>query len=984
MVTRKVYIMVVNVFMVLMIFQIITKTSCVLDITCFSNNARININGDDRMFIGGYKSGDDRDASISFGRTSDTGTGDGLPTGYSINEEHPSPSVSARRLLMPSSGGVERIGAFYCQAEKAGETERITTIIMAENSDITPQHISQTVSIGESVTFTIETSKSALRWWHNNIQYNGNDNRPNWNDMTSVTIPRVTVNDAGVYECSQFGLRENGKHAIFQLVVRACETGKWGDTCQLDCPHCFNGGICDERSGECVCAPGFSGVRCQTVYGRNKWGGDGQLRCAGIDDHGYGCQGRLLCLPHPYGCSCAAGFIGIDCDEECEAGSYGANCRSECHCADGVSCLKDTGECDGGQCHPDWYGVNCQECEAGSYGANCRSECHCADGVSCLKDTGECDGGQCHPDWYGVNCQEPCPDPQEVSNLQATAYMNSIVLQWGSAVSPCADDIIDYVVEYRLINMDQCIEPTPISTKNFISNGASFTLSNLAHHSTYMISVTARRNTLRLGPTTSVSLVTQQAEPTSPPSDVTAYNTSSDEISIRWSQPPCGSRNGPIVSYAYTLSTVDGALVMEGATESSDISLGPLTPFTDYTFSVAAMTESGLGPAYTMVVSTKPAAPSAPRMLQVVVVSKQTIQVSWEEPEHPNGIISKYTVRGKVIDKPYDLLFVPSADYEFDVDVLNAQQRTYRIQNLKPSTQYEIQVAAHSEVGEGDSVTTEQFTDPVTKEDIPTPSALPEISSNQITSSNIEIRIPESSSEFVSGYQIGVDLETNEKETDATSFQEKINSPPIYFTYVAAELPKHDVKMNPMFVIGDDNTYGGYSNPPLHDGYTYTLYTAYYSRVNKTSYVVSWSEGTEVTLTSLSATSQAKSTPEDSGVNTVTIAVFTCVIVLMAIVIVVLVLKMRSNYKEMNNLKQNHASSNAMTGVASSDQIKMSSDGYVKYKVEGRETTYQDVESQPDDQEATYQDIRSELSPTGETQRQTASENAAYETHMSR
>ncbi|XP_072041906.1 tyrosine-protein kinase receptor Tie-1-like isoform X1 [Amphiura filiformis] len=691
----------------------------------------------------------------------------------------------------------------------------------------------------------METSKSALRWWHNNVKYDGSRILPNWTNLTSVTIPSVTVNDAGVYECSEFGLRENGKHAIFQLVVRACEADRFGDGCQFNCPHCFNGGICDERSGECVCALGFRGAQCQMVYGMNRLvGGDR--------------RGTLMCSPHPYGCSCAAGFKGIDCDEECEAGSYGANCRSECHCADGVSCLKDTGECDGGQCHPDWHGVNCQ-------------------------------------------------DPQEVCNLQATAYMNSIVLQWGSAVSPCATDVKDYIVEYRLINMDQCIEPTPVSSQNVTANGLNFTLSNLAHHSTYLISVTARRNTLRLGPTTSVSLVTQQAEPTSPPSDVTAYNVSSDEISIRWSQPPCGSRNGPIVSYTYTLSTVDGALVMEGVIESPDISLGQLTPFTDYTFSVAAMTEAGLGPAYTMVISTKTAeptsppsnvtaynvssdeisiqwsqppcgsrngpivsysytlstidgalvmggviespntslgrltpftdytfsvaamteaglgpaytmvistkraAPSAPRMLQVVDVSKATIQVSWEEPEYPNGIITKYTVRGKVIDKPYDLLFIPSADYEFDVDV-NAQQRTYQIQNLKPSTQYEIQIAAHSEVGEGDSVTAEQFTDAVTK-----------------------------------------------------------------------------------------------------DG---------------------------------------------SGVNTVTIAVVLCVIVLMAIVIVVLVLKMRSNYKDKNNLKkdgknENLAFSNDMTGVASSYQVKMSSDGYVKYEAEGRETTYQDVEPQPDDQEAT-------------------------------
>ncbi len=104
---------------------------CVLDFTCFNNNPRININGNNGLLIGGYKSGSDTDASVSFGRTSDTGTGNGLPTGSSERDHHATP---ARLLYMPNSGGVSRIGAFYTVAQKAGQTERITTIIMAQNS----------------------------------------------------------------------------------------------------------------------------------------------------------------------------------------------------------------------------------------------------------------------------------------------------------------------------------------------------------------------------------------------------------------------------------------------------------------------------------------------------------------------------------------------------------------------------------------------------------------------------------------------------------------------------------------------------------------------------------------------------------------------------------------------------------------------------------------------------------------------------------
>ena len=58
------------------------------------------------------------------------------------------------------------------------------------------------------------------------------------------------------------------KIVIIYFVFPACHSGKWGlletPSCSNDCPICLNGGICDERSGVCVCAPGFSGMNCET------------------------------------------------------------------------------------------------------------------------------------------------------------------------------------------------------------------------------------------------------------------------------------------------------------------------------------------------------------------------------------------------------------------------------------------------------------------------------------------------------------------------------------------------------------------------------------------------------------------------------------------------------------------------------------------------------------------------------------------------
>ncbi|XP_072041261.1 tyrosine-protein kinase receptor Tie-1-like [Amphiura filiformis] len=291
------------------LFQIVSETSCILDVTCYSHHARIYITGDNDMFIGGYRSGSDTDALVSFGRKI-TGTGKQLP---STGREADHRSASVRIFNMPSTGGKQRIGAFYCRVEKDETDEDIATLIMARNSEVKPEHISQTVSIGDPVTLKVITDYTSLIWWHNNKIYNGEGNRPVWNDKKVVEIETVTLADAGIYECSVLNRRTFGLHAIFQVIVRACEAGRWGDSCQFDCPHCYNGGICHERSGECVCAPGFSGDLCKQIHGQNHWGQDGQLTCSTNNDDA--CRWRLFCLPHPYGCSCSAGYFGIDCNQ---------------------------------------------------------------------------------------------------------------------------------------------------------------------------------------------------------------------------------------------------------------------------------------------------------------------------------------------------------------------------------------------------------------------------------------------------------------------------------------------------------------------------------------------------------------------------------------------------------------------------------------------------------------------------------------------
>ena len=83
--------------------------------------------------------------------------------------------------------------------------------------EVRPKEVSQTVSIGESVTFFVEKDQHVdnLRWRHD-----GSEPIAALDDQTQHTIPSVTLDDAGIYECHKNHARGTGGHAIFQLVVR--------------------------------------------------------------------------------------------------------------------------------------------------------------------------------------------------------------------------------------------------------------------------------------------------------------------------------------------------------------------------------------------------------------------------------------------------------------------------------------------------------------------------------------------------------------------------------------------------------------------------------------------------------------------------------------------------------------------------------------------------------------------------------------------
>ncbi|XP_071838026.1 uncharacterized protein [Apostichopus japonicus] len=326
-------------------------------------------------------------------------------------------------------------GVFDCTAKINGKDDTtVSHIRMRSDADIFPANdlLSQTFSINDSevsINMMSPTGRnvSTFMWMKDNVPISSTDGLSNYTIMRPLQL-----DDAGVFECYIDGERSQAKQALNLLIVRACPATRWGPpACTGVCNSCYNGGICDENTGECVCPPGFKGDECKTECGYNRFGDDCEFRCS-VSNEAKKCSGYLFCLRHPFGCRCVTGYNGIACNRGCEPGTYGASCLQTCHC-NTSQCNPFTGECDAG-CSSGWNGSNCQECDGNFYGSDCSQKCHC-DKERCNRESGLCQTGGCLPQWVDLfppfSCQTGLIDITYAKQNPGTPGRVTCVVQEG-------------------------------------------------------------------------------------------------------------------------------------------------------------------------------------------------------------------------------------------------------------------------------------------------------------------------------------------------------------------------------------------------------------------------------------------------------------------------------------------------------------------------------------------------------------------------
>uniref|UniRef100_A0AAY4CQS5 receptor protein-tyrosine kinase n=1 Tax=Denticeps clupeoides TaxID=299321 RepID=A0AAY4CQS5_9TELE len=172
------------------------------------------------------------------------------------------------------------------------------------------------------------------------------------NGTAVLTLTNVTEANSGIYGANYVG-ESPLFSASMRVIVRACPENKWGQKCEQDCPLCQNGGICHDKDGDCICPPGFMGMRCESACRKGMFGHNCQESCENSLD----CKGLRFCLADPFGCSCASGWRGEFCHEACPHNMYGADCRLSCKCKNGGACDRFSG-CN---CPTGWSGQHCEK-----------------------------------------------------------------------------------------------------------------------------------------------------------------------------------------------------------------------------------------------------------------------------------------------------------------------------------------------------------------------------------------------------------------------------------------------------------------------------------------------------------------------------------------------------------------------------------------------------------------------------------------------
>ncbi|XP_017048182.1 protein sidekick isoform X11 [Drosophila ficusphila] len=304
-----------------------------------------------------------------------------------------------------------------------------------------------------------------------------------------------------------------------------------------------------------------------------------------------------------------------------------------------------------------------------------------------------------------VELPQEAPSGPPVGFVGSARSMSEIITQWQPPLEEHRNgQILGYILRYRLFGYNN----VPWSYQN-ITNEAqrNFLIQELITWKDYIVQIAAYNN-MGVGVYTEGSKIkTKEGVPEAPPTNVQVEAINSTAARCRWTPPNPQQINGINQGYKIQawqrrlidnewkdmerrMMTVPPSLI-DPLAEQTAI-LGGLEKFAEYNISVLCFTDPGDGVASIQVpVMTLDDVPDEVTALHFDDVSDRSVKVLWAPPRFTNGILTGYTVRYQVKDRPDTLK-------SFN---LTADDTELTVNQLQATTHYWFEVFAWTRVGSG-------------------------------------------------------------------------------------------------------------------------------------------------------------------------------------------------------------------------------------------------------------------------------------------
>ncbi|KAM6166510.1 neurofascin isoform 2-T2 [Erethizon dorsatum] len=194
---------------------------------------------------------------------------------------------------------------------------------------------------------------------------------------------------------------------------------------------------------------------------------------------------------------------------------------------------------------------------------------------------------------------------------------------------------------------------------------------------------------------------TSGAPPESNPSDVKGEGTRKNNMEITWTPMNATSAFGPNLRYIVKWRRRETRETWSNVTVwGSRYVVGQTPVYVPYEIRVQAENDFGKGPEPDTVIGySGEDLPSAPRRFRVRQPNLETINLEWDHPEHPNGILTGYTLKyvafnGTKLGKQIVENFSPN-------------QTKFSLQRSDPVSRYRFTLSARTQVGSGEAATEE-------------------------------------------------------------------------------------------------------------------------------------------------------------------------------------------------------------------------------------------------------------------------------------